>query len=422
MEATKYWRVILAYRGMIILLCLSALATSVLIAYLLPEKYQSTALLLVRPQERINFAPNRTGKEVLDFPVSLTGPIDAPSKTYIEVVKSQALAEKVVRKLNLDKKKRIPKEGYFNEMWARSKEYTKDLLIDTWTVLKHGRLEEVDPFRRAVSDVQASLSLRTTKDTYIFEITNLSLAPQEAAIVANTAGEIFIEHMLDMNKSESKNIQLILLGLRSEAEKELAEARRALVEFKKTNATFSLSEEYAEKLKVNGALEADLERIEVKLSGFGKTFTSSHPKVESLLAERDRLIQSLAERRKELEALPEMEKQRENLKLQVDIAEKKKLLIMQEYEEAHIREVSNFSEMKIISPATPSTYPKQPIKIYYVGGGFMIAMIIGVALAFFLEYLKTIIRTVEDVDTVLQLPVLATIPLMRYAVTKDQSR
>lgn len=422
MEANKHWRVILAYRGMIILLSLSALIISLLIAYLLPEKYESKALVLVRPQERINFAPNRTGKEVLDFPVSQAGPVDAPSKTYIEVVKSQALAEKLVRRLNLDKKKRIPKEDYFSEMWARSKEYTKDLLIDTWTVLKYGRLEEVDPFRRAVKDVQAGLSLRTTKDTYVFEITNLSLGSQEAAIVANTAGEIFIEYMLDMNKMESKNIQLILLGLMSEAEKELAEARRALLEFKKNNVTFSLSEEYTETLKVNGALEADLERIEVKLSGLVKTFTSSHPKVESLLAERDRLIQTLAQRRKELEALPDKEKQLENLKLQVGIAEKKKLLIGQEYEEAHIREVSNFSEMKIVSPATPSTYPIGPIKIYYAGGGFMIAMIIGVGLAFFLEYLKTIIRTVEDVNTVLQLPVLATIPLMRYAVSKGQSR
>ena len=413
MEFLKYWRIIFAFRGMIILLSLSALITAVLLTYVLPEKYDATAFILLRPQEKIKLAPNRAGKEILDFPVSQVAPIDAPSKTYIEVIKSRAVVGEVVRVLGLDKKQRKPSENYYKELWERFKEEVRAFVTWAVKILKYGRVEKVDPFTKAVEDVQESLSLETTKDTYLFEITCFWHNPTEAAAVANAAAEIFIEYMSDANKKESMSSRLFLESRLLESAKDLAESRLALRKFKEKYGTFSLSEEYSAKLKIINDLESDLEKTEGKLAGLVKNYTLSYPKVVSLLAEKDRVLQSLAERKSELHIHPDKEKQLENVKLRVKVAEDNYSSVNKAYEEARIQEANKISEIRLVSPAIEPVYPLKPIKIYYAGAALAIALLGGVGLAFFLEFQKAKIRNIEYITAVLQLRVLATIPLMK---------
>src|SRR5688500_9213202 len=131
MELSKYCRIIRAYKVMIVILSLSALATSTALTYVLPERFQASSIVLVRPHEKLNVSQNMAGKEILDFPVSQLAPIDAPSKTYIEVIKSRAVVEKIVRTLGLDAKKRVPTDNYYRELWYRVKEALLDYLERT---------------------------------------------------------------------------------------------------------------------------------------------------------------------------------------------------------------------------------------------------------------------------------------------------
>src|SRR3954447_7185920 len=97
MEFYRIWRILVAHKWLLIWLPLVAACVGLGLTYALPEQYESTALVLVRPGEAFKFnanAPDR--KEILDFPVSQAAPIDAPSKTYIEVIKSRAVAVKIV--------------------------------------------------------------------------------------------------------------------------------------------------------------------------------------------------------------------------------------------------------------------------------------------------------------------------------------
>ncbi|MEI6350602.1 MAG: polysaccharide biosynthesis tyrosine autokinase [Verrucomicrobiota bacterium] len=65
---------------------------------------------------------------------------------------------------------------------------------------------------------------------------------------------------------------------------------------------------------------------------------------------------------------------------------------------------------KIWEKAEPSIYPARPNVIAYMALAIVIGLIAGVGVAFFIEYLDTSVKTLEDVERYLDVPVLAVIP------------
>ncbi|MBC8002437.1 MAG: polysaccharide biosynthesis tyrosine autokinase, partial [Opitutaceae bacterium] len=68
------------------------------------------------------------------------------------------------------------------------------------------------------------------------------------------------------------------------------------------------------------------------------------------------------------------------------------------------------SMVKVIEPATTNLKPYRPRKALNIGLGVVVGLFMGVALAFFIEYLDTSVKTIDDVERALQAPVLAVIP------------
>ncbi|HEY1248831.1 MAG TPA: GNVR domain-containing protein [Nitrososphaera sp.] len=407
MKFSKYYRIVLAYRCLIILLSSSAFVTSILFTYIVPKVYEGKAVVLIRPQEKVKLALNKSDKEILDFPLSQLAPIDAPVKTYIEFIKSRPIAEKIVSTLDLSEKKH--QEG----SWGHFKENIFQYIDWMLQILKYGEAKEVDPFTRAVENVRKNLSLQGTKDTYVFEITYTSANPQEVSTVANTVAEIFTEYLLALSKKESMASRLAIERQLRENEHNVANARLALRQFKQKHGSFSLAEEYSSKLKVISDLEASLEKSKASLASAITMYASSHPKVLSIIAEKDKLIQSINELKKETISNPEKEKTLEDLKMREKVEEENYSSVKSLYEEARIQEAKNSSEIRIISQAIPPAYPLKPIKMFYALGGLFAGVVFAVVLAFFLEFQDIRLRSVEDVSAALQLPVLATIPLTK---------
>jgi capsular exopolysaccharide synthesis family protein len=65
---------------------------------------------------------------------------------------------------------------------------------------------------------------------------------------------------------------------------------------------------------------------------------------------------------------------------------------------------------KIWEKAEVSLYPAEPDVPKYMAVAAVIGIVIGVGLAFFIEYLDTSVKTLDDVERFLQVPVLAVIP------------
>ena len=65
---------------------------------------------------------------------------------------------------------------------------------------------------------------------------------------------------------------------------------------------------------------------------------------------------------------------------------------------------------RIWERAEPSTAPSKPKVLLNMALAVVVGLIVGLGLAFFLEYLDTSVKTMEDVENFLQVPVLAVVP------------
>jgi uncharacterized protein involved in exopolysaccharide biosynthesis len=413
MELLKIWRIILGYRWMIIVLTISATVMATLLTYALPVKYLATAVVLVRPKEAFKANPNRENKEILDFPLSHSAPIDAPSKTYMEIIQSRVVAERVVHALNLDH----PAPKIYDSKWEEWKDIIKkeikDFIHTARHIFKYGGVIEVSPFEKAVEDVQENLKMEAKKNTYIFMITYGSGDPHEAANVANELAKIFLEHTSESDKSEIVANRISLGKQLQKSAENLKQTREILKEFKEDNQTFLLKEEYKQGLKVITHLESLLEETETELVGVLEIHSPKSQEVLRVEAERDRLLYALSQKKLQLESHPNKEKFLETLALDVDAAEKNYKFLRPKYDEILLEETRNTNEIRIVSPASPPSYPSKPIKYYYGGAACITGLIIGIGWALFRESSAARFRSINEVKELLDTRVLATIPKMK---------
>jgi capsular exopolysaccharide synthesis family protein len=66
--------------------------------------------------------------------------------------------------------------------------------------------------------------------------------------------------------------------------------------------------------------------------------------------------------------------------------------------------------VEVVDKAVPGLRPVRPNKPLNIALGIIIGLVVGVGLAFFIEYLDTSVKTIDDVERSLQCPVLGVIP------------
>lgn len=413
MELRKYFEILKRHALLIAVICLTASIATALITYIIPEKYEAKALVLVRPDSNISLTPTADSKELLSFPVGGASKAEVPSNTYIQIIKSRAIADKIVRLLRLDVERKVPATTFFQRFKQSLKKKVLEIQLAAMQILQYGRLMGPEPpFEAAVTRVQENITLTAIKDSYQFEIKYAASDPKTAADVANAAADLFLEYMTDLNTMDTKkSLEILDERLRSSGS-ELAAARQALRQFKERNEIVSFKEETAEEIKIISDLESSLEKSEVKLAGLLKEMTSANPKVQVVQAEKSRLETALRERQNQLRHLPEKERRLTSLNLTVQMADDIYQLIKKAHEEARVRARKSASETRVVSAAVPAFYPSRPLKYQYVGAGFLVSLLVGIIVALLLEYLNTTLRRIDDVEKLLQLRVLATIPQM----------
>jgi uncharacterized protein involved in exopolysaccharide biosynthesis len=401
------WR----HKRMILLVILSAVINTVVLTYVITEKYKATALVLLRPQAEVDLVGAPVQKEVLSFPIGGGGQsTENSSRTITELIKTREIAATVVRNLRLHERKRAPDPNPWKELWKSSKEKARDLLADAGDLLKYGRIIEVPPFDSAVDRVHAGLAAALKKNTYIVEITYLGQDGEVVAAVANEASKVFVQTLSDLSTQEATRAkETVSVGLK-QATAELMSSRKAMQDFKERNRHVLFKEETSERLKSIAELESRLERTEAELSGVLKQFTPENPKVVRLQGERDRMAATVAAMRRDLRDLPAGESRLAALELDIKTAENIVSVLSKDFEEARIREDRRNSGISVVSPAVVPRSPVKPIKIYNVGVALALALIASVACAYVLESANTTLRSIDEVVSVLGLPVLATIP------------
>ena len=130
----------------------------------------------------------------------------------------------------------------------------------------------------------------------------------------------------------------------------------------------------------------------------------------------------LSEIDKKLEALPDKEMQLAKLELDEQSATNTYSLLRQKLDEASIRgqEAENVSTIQVVD--TAKTYPADARKQMKLILAFILSPVFCAGVAFFLNYLDNSVKTPEEVEQLLKLPVFAAVPMARHHSLVEERR
>jgi succinoglycan biosynthesis transport protein ExoP len=87
--------------------------------------------------------------------------------------------------------------------------------------------------------------------------------------------------------------------------------------------------------------------------------------------------------------------------------------LLDQYEQARVREAMQASVLSVIEPAVPPLAPSKPRKALNIALGAIVGLVGGVGLAFVFENLDTTLYTTEQIEAVTELSTLGQIPVAR---------
>ena len=132
--------------------------------------------------------------------------------------------------------------------------------------------------------------------------------------------------------------------------------------------------------------------------------------VISLETKKESLASSVKEYESRLEKLPDKELHLARLERAVKVSENIYIILLEKYQEARINEVMELGDIRIIDEARIPNSPIKPNKKLNLAIGGILGLMLGVMLTFFLEYMDNTIKTTDDIERYLGLPVLGLIP------------
>lgn len=449
LHAIDYWQVVKNRYGIILLTLLLVFMTASVITYVMPEKYESYATIEVKPREK-----------TID---PLGGVMRAPEpsmtinffNTEFEKIKSRNSLARVIDKLKLDKKWQADRESVFGTLKSivntqnirgtdmisitvrhTNKEDARDIAAEVALAYKDYRTElEGRGVDQGVSELKKAVSEQMDKVEERRKIL-MTLSRTRDIIYrgdVSLGGQGILEEDLEANA---------FLKMYNELEGEILELESQIESLRKfdseqlliyasgldlpDNMIKALYPQYKELKREIGGLKAN---------GLGERHPTIISKNDVLDAMKVDLDEGVVNLRSRLESLLEMKKERldkvelkkteskkdamdRNINTQdfVDarrdfetgraLLEQMKLqLINQEITQGLPNETIVIHENPVIS-----YFPVSPNVTLNLVLGAVVGLVFGIGIAFFLEYLDTSVKSLEDVERFLQVPVLAVIP------------
>jgi len=448
-----YWRVIRVRLGLVILVFLLVVIAAGVATYLLPRKYNSFVTIEVEPEMTpVRIFENQTGSQQ---------PINDPkfTQTQFQIIMRKGVLYPVIDRLGLQSK---------------------------W-----GSTGEPLPKEVAERRLLGMLSLQEVRNTNLIQIDVYSTDPQEAALLANTIADVYMEQRIsEQQRLVSKGLDQMVDDVRKQEEavsQAYVEASRLRTETnivdpnpdsvdnsgrvedssvlsnqQKVNDTRSevvtLRSRVAELdrlksedlMRAAGQLNLNDPIIEQKLPVYQTALADkarmlnsglgvNHPDVKAAQAQIDTIEGQL---RKQIDSI------RKGLATQLAIAEdslkamesnltnsqteqqtkktasaryldaKYKYIEERKLLEAAKSRLSSESMERTMprnaafvrDPAEPALFPSKPNVSLNMALGVAAGLVLGISLAFFVEYLDTSVKTMDDVEKYVDLPVLAVIP------------
>lgn len=268
-----------------------------------------------------------------------------------------------------------------------------------------------EPTDGALTRFQSSISVQPVANTETIRVLVTHPSPGEAAAIANAVAESFIALNRQLSRGEVTAAREFIEEQLVVAQAQLQAAEQALQEYRLTHALVSPTEEMRVVLTQLVELEArHLETERALQDARGRAMTADVNRYTTLLATLREQIQRAEER---LAVLPEKEMRLAALTRERDVLEQVFLMLRSRLEEVRIAEAMRTPEVAVIDPAVPPRNPIRPRRALNLGLGILLGLVFGVGLALLLEYMDTTVKSPDQVEELLGVPVLGRIPMVQ---------
>jgi succinoglycan biosynthesis transport protein ExoP len=447
-----YWRVIRVHWVLILLAFLLVVITAAIVSYFQPREYQSSVFVEVRSTAQ---NPRIFGTTDPNLPIH--DPQLAP--TVYQVIQRTGILYSVIEELKLQDK--WAREGFHPtrdqayQMLRRKLEVDEVRNTDLLQIsVFNTNPQEAADIANKIVEVYQVKRVEEEKDilnravmTMNEEVTKQFKKVDEAATEVSRIRDE--EHIVDLNPEGTEDTQAPVntIVVKQEGAVNEAEAKVATLQSRMDQIEKLKGEELMRMLSTLDIQDPTIQKTlpayqeaaaQVALllnSGLG----DRHPKVQALRASMDvyakQLEQQVGSIRIALEKnLKGAQATRDELKKRLDEINTKQLAnkkLSSTYTRAKntyikerllldsVRQRAQSQTMELAMPrvavsvkqvAEPSSFPARPRVALNLMLGALVGLVLGIGLAFFIEYLDTSVKTMEDVESLLGVPVLAIIP------------
>lgn len=447
-----YWRIIRIRKTVILAVFLLVVITATLVTFILPESFSSTARIRVE-RDQSDISPLLSGQQASFYDPYFI-------QTEFEVIQSQVILSNVITELNLNKewgKKygQLLKTDETMELLKRQ----MDLRPVRNTSIIEIRIYDESPEQAAKIANKIAETYRDYRRQQREDLSGggikalMQRLTEQEGLVQNAQSNVdFLRKKYKVQDAVSaENSPTMLLtaetlrrveGLRLESQAEYVRTHTLLEKLRGLKP-----DELPQAIPTTGIQDQNLSELlqaqtltDQKLIATEKEFGPKYVEVEKLAAQSADLKQKIRERAEgilrgldaRVASLQQGLSDLSNEVVKATQADVDKANETQPYFQAklNLEEQQRFRQMlylkiasektdlqlprnsvvAIVDTATPSLRPVRPNKVLNITLGVIIGLVVGVGLAFFIEYLDTSVKTIDDVERALGSPVLGVIP------------
>jgi capsular exopolysaccharide synthesis family protein len=447
-----YWRIIRIRKVIILAVFLLVVITTTAVTFVLPVSFSSTARLKIE-KDTPDITPFGIGggSQIYD-PYFLT--------TEFEVLKSRKILNPVIEKLGLNVE--------FSKRNKSAREYTTQESYDILSrevEVKQFRntsiieITALSPTAQSAADVANAVaqsyeqyrnSLRSGKKDRGLETLTNQLSNLEADLKVKQAEvdelkqklkipDIVVDggqfqslstdeiRRLSMMKTEIESRlnqeEIILRNLRQKKGDELRDALNATkptallqqllqdlstAQVRKISMNPDYGPEHPEVKRIDEVIKTLNSQIDKQVAGI---MASMSTQVESDRDTKNKIEETLSSaQRVDAEKMATYQPYRDKKRQLETLDRVRQAMLAAIMQENVTGAISKESSVEIVDYAIPGLRPVKPAKMLNIALGAIAGLLLGVGLAFFIEYLDTSVKTIDDVEQALQAPVLGVIP------------
>jgi len=361
-----YWQVISKRKWGIIALGAVMTMGTLVVSFLLPKIYESTATLL--PQLESNngvglgalFASGAASSAAQSLGISLPGSPATPTDVFTAMLKSRIMADDIIRRFNL-------MEHYETKTMhdARgSLEGATRIVVTKEKVIKVA-VEDKDP--------------QLASDIANFYVSNLDRLNQTLSVSKARENRKFIEQRV------------------AETQTALVKVEDALKEFQTQNRTVAIEAQSKAMIEATAMIQAQIMAQEVQLQVMGSYLSSNNPeiaRVQSSISELRKQLQIMEtgksgkERlpgdrlRPAITSVPTLALEYGRLARDLKVQETLYALLISQYEQAKLTEARDTPTVQVLDPAIPAERKSRPKILLNVLIAGILSLFVGLFWAF----------------------------------------